>query len=158
MRDRVPHHLIAKVTLRHFQQFRPAPALLDLFYVLGASDQIKLSGYEQNALGPAQRLVMARRTEMEMSRHQIGMNVRPAQFASHPDSSRAFPNGVFHIHDWRHQSHKSKLRLDASEQGADPCTVAGPEDAELGAALSAQCTDQLAQLDYALAQPFRISD
>jgi hypothetical protein len=42
--NRIPHHLIAEVTLRHFEQFGTAPALMCFFDVFGPGNEVVIAG------------------------------------------------------------------------------------------------------------------
>src|SRR5439155_2374839 len=104
------------------------------------------------------RLIMHRRAQMKMTRHERRLNVRTAKFASHEMCARAFPDRMLDVYDRRHQCNEAKILLDHREKRPDPATVAGPEDAELAATSVAQRRYQLPHLDHTLTQPFRVAN
>src|SRR5207249_9042208 len=134
------------MALRYAKQFRSRPFLLNFLDVCQTRDQIEFACHKEHAISTAQRLIMGRRTEMKMPRHQRSLDVRPVEFASYERRRGTFPNRVLDVHDRRHQYKDTKIALDCREQRADPAAVAGPECTVLVDTALAQCRPQLPQV------------
>src|SRR5436190_14068911 len=95
---------------------------------------------------------------MKMPGDERRLDICTTKFAADRPRCRTLPNRVIDIYDRRHQGGETKIALDHRKQRSDPSTITGGEHAEFAGAAFAQCAHQLAQLHYALAQPFCVAD
>src|SRR6266567_6265052 len=137
--------------LRHAEQLRSLPLLLNFLNICRPGNQIEFTRDKQHAASVTQRLVVHWRAEMIMPRHERWLDARPAEFAPHKPCGRAFPDSVFDVYNRRHQSNEPKIALDHREKCADPSAITRAEYAKLLAATLAQRRHQLPHFDHALA-------
>src|SRR6266550_7612008 len=144
--------------LRHAEQLRSVPFLVNFLNICRPGNQIEFARDKQHAVSVTQRLVVHRRAEMIMPRHERWLDARAAEFAPHKPCGRAFPDRVFDVYNRRHQRHETKIALDHREKRTDPSAVTRAEYAKLLAAALTQCCHQLPHFDHTLAKSLGVAN
>src|SRR5205085_2334891 len=106
----------------------------------------------------AHRRTVQGRTEMKMSRDELGWNFRAAQFASHESGAGIVPDRVLDIDDRRHEREEAQVWFNHCKQRANPAAVTRSENSEFAAAALTQSLHELADFHHTLTQTFGVSN